>query len=96
MIKQLSLQELEEWRLEGRPFRLIDVREDDEREVFHIGGEHMPFGSVQNNFKPINSNEIVVFYCRHGVRSRLVISRLQSLYPDAQFYNLSGGIGDQE
>ena len=42
MIKQLSLQELERV-LEGRPFRLDRCAgEDDEREVFHIGGEHMP------------------------------------------------------
>ncbi|WP_235299079.1 rhodanese-like domain-containing protein [Portibacter marinus] len=52
-------------------FILIDVREDYERAEFHVGGDHIPLGTLPANledYEDAKEKEIVV-YCRSGNRS---------------------------
>lgn len=46
MIKHITALELKEWMSVQRSFVLIDVREAWEREVYNIGGIHIPLSEV--------------------------------------------------
>lgn len=95
-MKSIDLSELSEWKEKGVKFQLIDVREDEEREIFHIGGLHIPLSEIAGSISRIPNDMPLVLYCRKGVRSRIAIQRLIAAEPsyEANLYNLSGGIGD--
>ena len=92
-IPQLSPAELRRWIDEGRPFRLLDVRTDEETEICSLPDAlHIPMHLI-----PLRSNELpddevpLVVYCHHGIRSLHTAAYLA----DAGFehlYNLQGGI----
>ena len=71
---------------------LIDVREDFEHEQFNIGGTLMPMGSVLQNIKNIPTDKTVIFYCEKGIRSVIVIQRLEQVYGFTNLINLTGGM----
>ena len=79
------------WTEAGKPFTLVDVREGFEREVFSLGGLHIPLGELSQRVQELPGDTPLVFYCAKGVRSGLAIQRLESagLGP---MYNLSGGV----
>lgn len=56
---------------------LIDVREDFERKICHIGGKHIP--SKQFKISEITSDKkkTVVVYCKTGSRSLKIVKRLR-------------------
>lgn len=83
--------ELKRWLSEHKPFKLIDVREEWERELFHIGGEHIPMSELYERRQEIPKDGDVVLYCEKGVRSTIAIQRLEgSGYNN--LYNLTGGM----
>lgn len=94
MINQLTLQELEEWQRTGRAFMLVDVRDAEEREAFHIGGEWLPLPELIDWADDLPTDVPIVVYCKRGIRSQIAIQRLlQKQYPLAGgLYNLQGGI----
>jgi rhodanese-related sulfurtransferase len=71
---------------------LLDVRELTERELFHIGGEHVPLSSVVEYGNKIPVGKKVILYCEKGIRSVIAIQRLQQKFPLLELYNLSGGM----
>ena len=71
---------------------LIDVREDFEHEQFNIGGTLMPMGSVLQNIQNIPTDKTVIFYCEKGIRSVIVIQRLEQVYGFTNLINLTGGM----
>ncbi len=73
-------------------FLLIDVREDFEHDHFNIGGSLMPMGTVLQNLQQIPTDIPVVFYCEKGIRSVIVIQRLEEGYGYTNLINLIGGI----
>ena len=90
-MNQLSPDELKSWRTSGKDFLLVDVREDWEREAFNIGGLHIPMGDIARRLNEIPKDKDVVLYCEKGIRSVIVIQRLE----DAGFhnlFNLAGGM----
>lgn len=93
MLKEISAQELLRWQQEGRLHQLIDVREPEERELYHIGGELMPLSALHKHTCMLNPNVPIVVYCKRGMRSQIAIQRWQAVLPEAEFYNLRGGIG---
>lgn len=80
-----------QWKADHVQCQLLDVREDFEREDYHIGGMHIPMGDVLAQSQTIPQNIPVVVYCRKGVRSAIIIQRLEGL-GYTNLYNLSGGI----
>ena len=76
---------------EKRPFVLIDVREDWEREAYNIGGVHMPLGDVIQRRNEIPVGQSTVIYCEKGIRSSIIIQRLENIGFN-NLYNLSGGM----
>jgi rhodanese-related sulfurtransferase len=90
-MKQVSPQELKNWINSGKHFVLLDVREDYERAVFNIGGEHIPTSELGERMSEIPKDKDVVVYCEKGIRSVLVIQRMEN-YGFHNLYNLSGGM----
>lgn len=91
-VKQLTWQELQCWRSEGRIFQLIDVREPDEHEAYNIGGELIPLGEVLQQSDRLELEKPIVVYCKRGIRSQIAIQRLSRRMPQADLYNLQGGL----
>jgi len=73
-------------------FLLIDVREDFEHEHFNIGGIIMPMGTVIHNIVHIPTDKPVIFYCEKGIRSVIIIQRLEDTYGFTNLVNLAGGM----
>lgn len=92
-MKEITIEELDQWKSANSPHMLIDVREDFERAVFHIGGEWIPLGEVLQHTEKIPSDIPVLFYCRRGVRSAIAIQKLEEKTGYTNFVNLKGGIG---
>jgi adenylyltransferase/sulfurtransferase len=91
-MKEITAQELKAKIDGGEDFQLIDVREDNERQFTHIGGDHIAMGTIVNNLDKISKDKDVVIYCRSGSRSGQVVSFLEMNHGFNNLYNLKGGI----
>lgn len=91
-IKEISAQELSDWRSSGEPFQLIDVREPGEHKAFNLGGELIPRATVSERAGQISRSGKVVLYCHSGVRSAGAIRELEEKFGFDNLYNLKGGI----
>lgn len=91
-LQDISPYELMAWIQAQRPFALLDVREEDERQHDHIGGEWIPMDEVLKRQQELPADKPLVVYCRRGVRSAIIIQRLQEKYGMHNLYNLSGGL----
>jgi len=90
-MKQLALHELKTWIADGRDFLLLDVRESWERDVYNIGGLHIPMGELMSRLPEVPRERDVVIYCERGIRSVIAMQRLEAL-GFRRVYNLSGGM----
>jgi rhodanese-related sulfurtransferase len=90
-MNQLTSMELKDWTDTGKDFLLIDIREDWERSNFNIGGVHIPMGELMGRINEIPKNKDVVLYCEKGIRSVIVIQRLEAT-GFHNLFNLSGGM----
>ena len=75
----------------GEALTLIDVREDNERAIGHIGGTLIPLGEIPQRFEEIPRDKPVVVYCRSGGRSGRAIEFLEG-QGFANLSNLVGGV----
>lgn len=91
-MKEITATELKEKLDKNEDLQLIDVREINERNFAHIGGDHIPMGSVPQNVDKFNKDKDVVVYCRSGSRSAQVIRFLESNHGFTNLSNLKGGI----
>lgn len=91
-MKHLTYKELKAWQIEGKPFRLIDVREPDEHEAYNIGGELIPLNDFIKKARKMTDKDPIIVYCKKGIRSQIAIQRIAPLCPDLDFYNLANGI----
>jgi adenylyltransferase/sulfurtransferase len=73
---------------------LIDVREPWEHENFNIGGLLIPMPNIFKQLEKIPKNKLVIFYCQKGIRSGLVIQRLEQKFHYQNIMNLSGGMDE--
>ena len=73
-------------------FILIDVREPWEHDLFNIGGLLIPMNTVFENLDKIPADIPVIIYCQKGIRSGLVIQRLQQKFHYSNLINLAGGM----
>lgn len=90
-MKSISPQDLKQWMDEQKEFILIDVREPFERDVFHIGGLHIPLNDVLERRNEFDHQMPVVVYCEKGIRSGIVVQRLEA-FGFTNLYNLAGGM----
>ena len=91
-MKSISVTELQQRIDRGEEIQLIDVREPWEHELFNIGGTLLPMGSVLENNAEVARDKPVVLYCQKGIRSQIVIQRLQQKYDYTNLLNLTGGM----
>ena len=91
-VKEISVQELYDWQVKGKKFKLIDVREPSEYKIVQIGGELIPLATVSDHADQIPRDMDVVVYCKAGVRSLKAIRELEEKYGFSNLYNLKGGI----
>lgn len=71
---------------------LIDVRMDDERLRFNIGGKHIPVASLEERFTEIDASRKIVFYCASGKRSAEAVKKFMKHNNQAEAYSLDGGM----
>lgn len=78
--------------LEDDAIELVDVRNPDERALFHIGGKHIPVAVLQENLSGIDTTRTVIFYCASGKRSAEAVKQLLKAIPGTKAYSLAGGM----
>ena len=88
----MSVEDLNQWRAQQRPYALLDVREPRELAVCSIAGAlHVPMQQVPERLKDLPHDVPLVVMCHHGMRSRMVTQFLRGQgYANA--INLEGGI----
>lgn len=91
-IKEVTVIELKALKESGEAFQLIDVREEYERDICNIDGEHIPLGEVAQSIDKISRDKKVVIHCRSGSRSGNAIKWLEKNHAFDNLYNLKGGI----
>ena len=87
----LRATELKQLLLMNEKIQLIDVRESYERDICHIGGEHIPLSLLEAHMDQLDRLMPVVAYCKSGGRSATACQKLF----DAGFKHIShlgGGI----
>ncbi len=82
---------LEEFQKNKEKYNLLDVREFEEREIYHIGGQHIPLNELLERLDEVYQNKDLVVYCQSGVRSKGAINILSNQKFKAKTLNLKGG-----
>lgn len=90
-MKEINCMELKSWMDNKKDFQLVDVREEHEREIASIGGDHIPMGDVMDNLDKISRDKNVVILCRTGNRSGAITKALMQ-QGFSNILNLKGGI----
>lgn len=88
---QISASDLRTGMKENR-YELIDVRRTDERNIFHIGGRHIPVDEIENTSFEWTGARPLVFYCASGKRSAEAVNLLKKKLPGRNAYSLAGGL----
>ncbi|MBX2904435.1 MAG: rhodanese-like domain-containing protein [Taibaiella sp.] len=89
-MKQITSIELKSL-MERTDVLLLDVREGWERDAFNIGGMHIPMSELPSRYREIPMDKEVIVYCEKGIRSTIVIQRLEAS-GFTNLINLSGGM----
>jgi adenylyltransferase/sulfurtransferase len=88
---ELTVQELKEWRDQGKPHMLIDVREVREYNVAQMGGTLMPLATLPLRLNDLDPDAEIIVHCHHGGRSGMATEFLRrNGFEKAR--NLRGGI----
>lgn len=91
-MKEITPKELKEKLDNKEEIQVIDVRDDHEVDICHIGGKQIPMSEVMSHVDEIRKDIPVVVHCRAGARSAAVITALEQKYGMDNLYNLTGGI----
>lgn len=85
--------ELDQLINNNKPLQLIDVREDYEREISHIGGTHIPLATLEQHLDTLDKGALTIVYCKAGGRSLQACQLLEN-QGFTQVINLKGGMLD--
>ena len=94
MPREITVEDLAERISKGSALRIVDVREDWEREIGHLPGDvHIPMNTVPGRVEEFRAPEggETVIYCHGGVRSMMVAGFLEQ-NGLAGVLSLAGGI----
>ncbi|WP_370424738.1 molybdopterin-synthase adenylyltransferase MoeB [Tenacibaculum dicentrarchi] len=83
---------LEELQADLSKYNLLDVRENWEREQYHIGGQHIRLVDLPERLNEIDTTKPVIVYCKSGIRSKRAISFLEDSLKEAILINLKNGL----
>lgn len=88
---EISAREVKERLERGEKLLLVDVREPHEHAICQIEGAVLiPMGSIPANLQKLDSDEDVVCFCHHGMRSLDVANWLRMQGVKAK--SMNGGI----
>ncbi|MEI8279222.1 MAG: HesA/MoeB/ThiF family protein [Bacteroidota bacterium] len=90
LVKSISVNDLKD-NLHSDKYCLIDIRTNEEREKYHIGGKHIPLHLLCLE-KSYLVGKPVVLYCSTGKRSAEAVRMLLKETPDIEIYSLAGGL----
>ncbi|HLX93014.1 MAG TPA: HesA/MoeB/ThiF family protein, partial [Puia sp.] len=90
-VPAISVDELREY-FDHEKYLLIDVREKSERNLFHIGGRHIPLQDLDTCLSKEDVSGRVLFYCQTGRRSEDAARLASKKFPGGAFYSLEGGL----
>ena len=91
-MSEISVEELAQWRREGRHFIVLDVREPFELQMAKLEPAlHIPMREIPSRLNEIERDAPVAVLCHHGGRSAHVAQYLQA-NGFAQAVNVAGGI----
>jgi rhodanese-related sulfurtransferase len=89
---EITPQEVKSRLDRGEKLQLVDVREPWEHAQCRIdGAELIPMGTIPANLQKLDSDEDVIFYCHHGMRSLDVANWLRA-QGVARAKSMAGGI----
>ena len=91
-MKEITAKELKEKLDKKEDMQLVDIRENHERDIVNIGGDHIPMDEVFFSLDKIAKDKPVVMFCRTGNRSAAVVAELAKRHGFDNVYNLKGGI----
>ena len=77
-------------------FDLVDVRTIHERDIFDIGGKHIPIEEIEENLDYFSDGKPRVLYCETGKRSGEAVKSIKQKYPDAPVFSLKGGLKEYQ
>src|SRR5262249_62205393 len=76
----------------GKPLLLVDVREPWEHEICRISGAQLiPMGTIPANLQALDTDDPLICYCHHGMRSLDVANWLRAQGVSSA-KSLAGGI----
>lgn len=91
-VPEIDVHTLAAW-LEAGTAVVVDVREDEEWEEWHLpAATLLPMSDFEPEQLPERAGKALVIQCRSGVRSAAVARRLIHREGFAEVYNLAGGI----
>ena len=88
LVKQLTY---DVYQKNKSAYFLLDVRTNEEREIVHLGGLHIPLSSLDSRIKEIDTDKPILVYCKSGIRSKKAIETLTGKLSNS-FFNLKGGL----
>lgn len=80
--------------LDDNTIQLIDVRTLQERDLYDVGGEHIPLDELEENIGNLNPDKTLVFYCATGKRSGEAVKLVNKLRPGQRAFSLQGGLDE--
>jgi adenylyltransferase/sulfurtransferase len=88
----ISVRQLAEWRQQGRPHTLLDVRSPEEWQIARIEGATLiPIQELRDRMGELDTSELIVAQCHHGPRSLRAVGLLRQ-FGFVRVKNLYGGI----
>lgn len=91
-MREISVEELAQWRASGKNFVLLDVREPFELRAASLPNAlHIPMRQVPSRLNEIGAGADIAVLCHHGGRS-LQVARFLAAQGFANVHNVAGGI----
>jgi len=90
-IPGISVQELANWRAQGKAHQLVDVRQPPEYAIANLGGELIPLEDLEKQQQNVRQDVEVVLHCRSGQRSARAVKLLRERGLK-NVWNLEGGL----
>ncbi|MDQ6904775.1 MAG: HesA/MoeB/ThiF family protein [Bacteroidota bacterium] len=91
IVNNISVENLKK-DIDRKIYELIDVRSEEERAIFNIGGRHIPLAEIEKILPSINMTKRIVFYCETGRRSEEATKTAGKIFKENLFYSLKGGL----
>ncbi|EGV44372.1 dinucleotide-utilizing protein [Bizionia argentinensis JUB59] len=88
-IQEISYQEYIE---QSSNFNVLDVRNQIERNEFHISSIHIPLDELSQRLHEIPDNKSLLVFCKSGLRSKLAVNKLLNEGFKNKVMGLKGGL----